>query len=84
MDAAFLKDRIAATKTQILAYEAAIDALVTGGVQEYRLDTGQSTQKVTRLNLDTLQKQLESLYNRCATMQARLNGSGSFTVRPDW
>lgn len=84
MDSAFIQARITATKAQIVAYETAAEALATGGVQSYTLDTGQSRQTVTRLDLDALQKTIDSLYNRCATLEARLNGSGTVTTRPVW
>ena len=84
MDRAFLQDRITATKAQIVAYEDAALALGTGGVQSYTLDTGQSRQTVTKLDLEWMQKALDSLYNRCATLEARLNGSGTVTARPAW
>lgn len=83
-DTQFLKDRIDATKTQIIAYESAIDALVTGGVQSYTLDTGQTNQTVTKLNLSSLQKTLDSLMNRLATYEARLYGCGTTIGRPGW
>ncbi len=83
MDSEFLKQRIDATKALIVAYEDAATALTTGGVQTYTLDTGQSRQTVTRLELATLNRNIDSLYNRLATLQARLNG-GSVTVRPAW
>lgn len=83
MDSEFLQQRIDATKAQIIAYEDAVTALSLGGVQVYSLDTGQSKQTVTRLNLGTLTQTLDSLYNRLATLQARLNG-GSVLVRPAW
>jgi len=80
----FLQERIAATQTQIIAYETAVDTLVSGGVQSYVLDTGQSRQSVTKLDLKTLQDKIDSLYNRLATLEARLNGSGTVTARPAW
>lgn len=83
MDRTFIQGRIDATKIQIVAYEDAALALA-GGVQSYTLDTGQSRQTVTKLDLDAIQKTIESLYNRCATLEARLNGSGTVTVRPTW
>ena len=82
MDAAFIRERITATKAQIVAYEDAALALGTGGVQSYMLDTGQSEQRVTKVDLGAIQRSIDSLYNRCATLEARLNGSGSFTARP--
>lgn len=83
MDAAFIQARIDATKAQIVAYEDAATALA-GGVQSYTLDTGQSRQTVTKLDLSAIQRTIDSLYNRCATLEARLNGSGTVTARPAW
>lgn len=83
MDAAFIQDRIDETKAQIVAYEDAAAALAAG-VQSYTLDTGQSRQTVTKLDLSAIQRYIESLYNRCATLEARLNGSGTVTARPGW
>ena len=84
MDAAFIRERITATKALIVAYEDALLAITTGGVESYTLDTGQSRQTVTKLSIDWLNKSLDSLYNRCATLEARLTGSGSTTMRPTW
>jgi len=84
MDSDFIQDRITATKSQIVAYEDAALALGTAGVQSYTLDTGQSRQTVTRLDLEWIQKSIDALYNRCATLEARLNGSGTVTARPVW
>lgn len=83
MDNSFIQDRITATKAQIVAYEDAALALA-GGAQSYTLDTGQSRQTVTKLDLSDLQNKIDSLYNRCATLEARLNGSGTLTTRPAW
>ena len=84
MDASFIQARIDATKLQIVAYEDAALALGTAGIQSYALDTGQSKQNVTKLDLDKIQKTIDSLYNRCATLQTRLNGSGSLIGAPSW
>lgn len=84
MNRTFLQARITATQAQIIAYETAIDAIVVGGIASYTIDTGQTNQTVTKLNLATTQRTLDSLYNRCATLEARLTGSGVITVRPGW
>lgn len=84
MNQAFLQDRINATQTDIVATEAAVLALTTGGVASYTLDTSQSNQMVTKLNLTGLQTALGSLYNRLATLEARRNGTGTVTVRAAW
>ena len=83
MDREFLQARITATQALIVAYEDGILALTTGGVQSYTLDTGQSRQIVTKFDLAEMQKSLDSLYNRCATLSARLNGA-TITARPGW
>ena len=82
MDSSFIQSRIDATQQQIIAYENAATALAQG-VQSYTLDTGQTRQIVTKLDLKDLQSTLDSLYNRCATLSARLNG-GSVTATPAW
>ncbi len=84
MDAAFIQGRIDATKLQIVAYEDALLAVGTAGVESYMLDTGQTIQKVTKLDVEKLNKIVDSLYNRCSILETRLNGRGSFTVRPAW
>lgn len=84
MDAAFLQERITATKAQIVAYENAVLALGTaGGVQSYTIDTGQTRQTVTRADLPQLNKMIDSLMNRLATLEARLNGNQTMVI-PVW
>jgi len=83
MDTAFIQARIDATKLAIVAYEDAITALGTSNTQSYELDTGQDRQRVTRADLKDLNNVVDSLYNRCATLEARLNG-GSVSVSPGW
>ena len=82
MDRAFLQEMIDAIQEQIRAYNAAILALTTGQVQSYSLDTGQTKQTVTKNNLAALTATRQSLMNELCTLQARLDGSGSITVRP--
>ncbi len=83
MDRTFIQDRITRTKELIIAYEDAMLALGEGGVQSYTLDTGQDRQQVTKFDIADLQKTLDALYNRCATLEARLNGAATM-VRPAW
>ncbi len=83
MDEAFIQERINKTKEQIAAYEDAAFALANG-VQNYSLDTGQSRETVGKLDLEKIQDTIDRLYNRCATLEARLNGTGSQIARPAW
>ena len=81
MDTTFLSERITATRAQIVAYEDAITAIVSAGVTSYTLDTGQSRQTVTRLDLPALQNALDSLYSRLDALEARISG-GAVIVGP--
>lgn len=83
MSREFLRERITATKLQIVAYEGAIDALASG-VTSYSLNTGQSQQSVTRASIPDINKTLDALYNRLVTLEARLTGGGVTRVIPTW
>ena len=76
MNASFLQTRITQVESIITGYENAIIALTTAGVQSYELDTGQSKQKVTKLDIESMQKALDSLYNTYSILCKRLNGNG--------
>jgi len=80
----FLQNRISTIQAQIIAYETASSALANGGIQSYTLDTGQSVQKVTKLDLASLQKTIEGLYNQLVVLEARCTGNGSIVSRPAW
>lgn len=81
MSRRFLAERIAATKAAIEEAETAISEVSSGGVHSYSINTGQTTQNVTMQNLGTFNAYLSSLYNRLATLEARLCG-GSLYGRP--
>ena len=82
MNSDFLQERIAATRALIIAWETALANLALGNIQMYSMDTGQTKNTVTKLNLATLNAGLDGLYNRCATLEARATGSGVVIVRP--
>ena len=84
MDSTFLQTQITNTQNQITTYQAAIDALGVGGMQSYMIDTGQTRQTVTKLDLSDLQKTLDSLFNRLAVLEARKNGTGTSIGLPAW
>ena len=84
MDRTFTLERIAVTKALIVAYEDAIAAMAgANGVEAYSLDTGQDRQSVTRADIPRMQKMLDGLYNRLATLEARVYG-GTTQARPCW
>lgn len=84
MDSIFLNERITATKNQITALEDAALDLASGVVTSYTLDTGQSRQVVTKSSISVINKTIDSLYNRLATLESRLNGTGNVIGRPAW
>lgn len=83
MERSYLQDRITAVKAMIAAYEAAITAIATDGLESYTLDTGQTIQKVTKANLSSIQASYNSLLNLLTTLEARLSGNQNH-VRPAW
>lgn len=83
-DYQFLTARIQATEALIIAYEDAATGLANGTIQQYSLDTGQSRQSVTKIDIKVLNDAIDGLYNRRATLIARRDGCGVSTVRPCW
>lgn len=83
MDTTFIQEQIDVIKAQMAAYNAALTALATGAVESYTLDTGQTRQTVTKLDISKIKNILDSLWNRYSTLYARLYG-GSVLVRPQW
>jgi len=72
----WLQARIDATKSQIEAVETAVLALSSGSVRSYTINTGQTTESVTKADISRLGSLLESLYRRLDYLDMRLNGGG--------
>lgn len=84
MSSTFWEARKASVEAQIVAYESAILALADDKIQSYKLDTGQTVQNVTRVDLSRLQAKYDSLLNTYATICARLGQGGTITAQPRW
>ena len=84
MTSEFLQARITKTQEQIVAVEAAIDAILVQGFTSYSFDTGQTRQSVTKQDLPRLNEMLDALVNRLATYEARADGSGTTHGAPSW
>jgi hypothetical protein len=67
----------------IRAYRAALRAL-DSGVQSYSLDTGQTRQTVTKVNLTELRKTLAALESDRRLIRQRLGYGGSVIVTPEF
>ena len=83
MDKSFLIERIVAIKALIVTAQTAQAGLMSGAIESYTLDTGQTRQTVTKVNIGTLQNAINSLFNQYATMYARVYG-GTVMVKPQW
>jgi len=81
-DKQFWIDRLTKTKELIATYEDAATAISTGQAQSYTIDTGQTRQTVTKANISEIDRILSSLYNRVATLEARIYGCGTATGIP--
>lgn len=80
----FWRKRLETIGAIIIQYEDAILQLSTGAVQSYSLNTGQTTQSVTKFDVARLQSALPGLYDQYATLDARVNGCGVVKVDPAW
>ncbi len=79
----FWDDELTKAKAQATALNDAILFLYANPHQSYTLDTGQSSQRVSRPDLDSLQNQYDGLLNRISSLDARCNGA-SQQIRPGW
>ena len=82
IDKAWIEARIAATKAAIVAYEGAILAVGTTGVQSYRLDTGQTAQTVTKADIGSMRIMLANMENRLSMLELKLCPVGTYQGRP--
>lgn len=80
----FLQNRLDSLIKQIDAFEAAMVALGDNNVQAYTLDTGQTVQKVTKLDLEWMTGTLNSLYNQYTVIEARMKRSGTSIGVASW
>ncbi len=84
MSREFFLERIAVTKALIVGYEEALQAFAdNGAIQQYSINTGQNTTSVSRAQIASLRILLDGLYNRLATLEARVYG-GTTQARPCW
>lgn len=79
-----LESQVAPLKAKLVAMIAASTGLATGAIQSYELETGQTRQKVTKVNLDVLEAAISSLMNTLTTLEARLRGSGAVRIIPSF
>lgn len=71
----FLQDRLTEKLRQLAIYDAAITS-VSAGVESYKLDTGQTEQRVTRSTIGMLQGVIRALETDICLLQNRISGNG--------
>jgi len=71
MASTFDLNQIDIMETRLGDVATAITSLLSGGVAEYSLNTGQSIQRVTKLDLKNLNTMYDSIYNQLTILQLR-------------
>lgn len=84
MDATFIQARITYFETLIPILESAVEAVATGTVQSYTINTGQTTETVNKKNLMSYTNRLDWAYQRLDYWYIRLNGGATIQVRPGY
>ncbi len=80
-----LSDEYNNLKNLVFKYDEAISALLTGGHASYQIDTGQTMQRVTRLDLAMLQEKRDIAENKLNTLALRLRKTaGVVQAVPRW
>ncbi len=84
MSNTFFQQQLTAAQAQLTALNEAQLAVVSGAVESYQLDTGQSVTRVTKANIGVMNRMIDVLMNRVATLEARCNGGQVLITRPGW
>lgn len=80
----FLQNRVTVIEARIAEYDAAIQNLLSGAIEEYKLDTGQSVTTVRKMNIATLQAAYESALNQLSLYNGMLDQSNVHIGAPSW
>lgn len=84
MRRAWIEEKIAKTEALIDAYEDALAAFAAdGSIQSYSIDTGQTTQSVSRAQIASVRLLLDGLYSRLSDLCARQEGR-TIIARPSF
>lgn len=83
----YWQDELINSRILLNKIDLAIQTISSGNHQSYKLDTGQSVQTVTRIDLNALSAQRNNLINQIAALElhpCNSNGSNVKQVRPGW
>lgn len=79
LDRAWYEARVEAVKALIVAYESALLAIASGA-QSYSLNTGQTTQSVTKANVASVRDTLNELHNQLSMLERKLCGKAIYVT----
>lgn len=72
--------RIERLNTQLTAANDTLDNAATGGILEYRFDSGEGAQRVEYRSMNEMLKIIDWLEARIGALTRRLNGAGLSTM----
>lgn len=84
MNKSFIQARVTFYENLIAVYEAALLAFDNPTLEQYTLNTGQTTQTVKRRDIQMLIDKLDGIYNQHSIWCNRLNGGNTTIMRPGW
>jgi LPS sulfotransferase NodH len=82
MDATFIQARIATIESQITAAEAVLTKLLANPNRSYTLNTGQTTESVTKYDIERIQAMIETMVGQLQFWEDCLNGTSGCIGRP--
>lgn len=82
----YWQDELINTRILLSEINKAIQALTIGNHSRYELDSGQTRQTVSRLDLDKLTTQRNDLLSQIDDLEKKcgINGRGTIIARPYW
>lgn len=82
----YWQDELKNSRFLLFQIDQAISTISSNSHQSYTLDTGQSRQTVTRVDLPSLIQQRDNLIQRIRELELYLKEGepGTIQIRPDW
>lgn len=82
--AVWYAERLKKAKTRVEELEKAASGLADGSIMSYQLDSGQTRTLVTKQQISQIILALERALNDVSVLDARVNGSASVRIQPDF
>lgn len=82
MDATFCQTQITTIETQITSAQAVLSKLLANPNRSYTLNTGQTTESVTKYDIERIQAMIETMVGQLQFWEDCLNGTSGCIGRP--